>query len=117
LCAYAPIKCGAAGTLRAKKVAMQSTIPIIAELVVSRLDASLYEYVIQIGDQVLFDGAGLTSIANALADAAEQGTDMLGLQLSYAGIVAGTYAPAELLENSDVVAQLCVENSGRFRIN
>jgi hypothetical protein len=96
---------------------MQSAVPIIAELVVSRLDASLYEYVIQFADQMLVEGGGMTSIASALAEAAEQGTDLLGLQVSYAGIVAGTYAPAELLQNSEIVAQLCVENAAHFSLN
>lgn len=93
---------------------MQTDVSILAELVVLQLDACLYEYVIQVGDQTLVEYAGFTSIANALADAAEQGSDVLGLQVSYAGIVAGTYAPAELQQNSDVVAQLCVENAARF---
>lgn len=93
---------------------MQKAASIVAELVVARLDASLYEYVIQAGGQELVEDAGFTSIDSALADAAKHGSDMLGLQVSYAGIVAGTYAPVELLQNSGKVAQLCVENAGRF---
>lgn len=93
---------------------MQDTVSVVANLWVSRFDSSLYGYTVEVDDTVLFDDAGFTSITDALADAAKSSSKFIGLQVGYAGLVAGTYAPSELLQNCDAVAQLCVRNAGRF---
>jgi hypothetical protein len=87
---------------------------LLAELNVSKLDKGLYGYAVSHGGSVLFDDAGFASIAAALISAAEDGAEFLGFEVTYRGVVAGTYQPDELLSRTDVVAQLCVENSARF---
>lgn len=92
----------------------QATVPVIAELVVLRVTPSLYEYVVQVGSEVLVAEAGFASVAGALSDAAEQAAGLIGLEVSYTGIVVGTYSPAQISQDCEAVANLCVENAQRF---
>lgn len=93
----------------------RTTVPVIAELMVSRVTPSLYEYVVRVGSEgVLVAQAGFASVAGALSDAAEEAAEMIGLEVSYAGIVAGTYLPAQISQDCEAVANLCVENAQRF---
>ncbi|MEK8034213.1 hypothetical protein AACH06_25585 [Ideonella sp. DXS29W] len=89
----------------------------VSELRVSQLDKHLYGYEVTHGHTVLFGDEGFAGVAEALLDAAGEGKDLLGLQVSYQGIVAGTYLPGELMQASEGVADLCIANSAKFAFN
>jgi hypothetical protein len=93
---------------------MTTALRLVVELDVSPLDSGLYSYTVSHGGAVLFEDAGFASLAAALVSAAEDGTEFLGFEVIYRGIVAGTYEPDDLLSGSDAVAKLCVANGARF---
>lgn len=93
---------------------MGDCLGVVPDISVMKLDAGLYGFVVSHAGQQLFEETGFTSITTALAAAAEDCGGFVGCQVTYGGIVAGTYAPAELAASSAAVADLCMENSARF---
>lgn len=93
---------------------MGDGLGVVPDISVMKLDAGLYGFVVSHAGQQLFEETGFASITTALAAAAEDCGDFVGCQVTYGGIVAGTYAPAELAASSAAVADLCIENSARF---
>jgi hypothetical protein len=66
---------------------------------------------------MLFDDEGFTSVAEAILHAAQEGKDLLGLQVSYQGSVAGTCPPGELVQASEDVVNLCIANFAKRRVS
>lgn len=93
---------------------MDERLGVVPDISVMKLDAGLYGFVVSHAGQHLFEEAGFTSITAALVAAAEDCGGFVGCQVTYDGIVAGTYAPDELAASSAAVAELCIENSARF---
>lgn len=86
----------------------------IAELIISRIDSAHYHYAVSYAGSTIFEDSGFTKISAALQAAAEDCSTIQGLQLSFAGILVGTYTPDELLSQHEDVAALCAHRSAIF---
>lgn len=86
----------------------------LVELHLTRPESASYFYSVCFAGSELFDGGPYSSLSAALAAAAEDGADFLGLQLGYQGVVIGTYTPGEVLAGSEAIAERCVERSAVF---
>lgn len=86
----------------------------IADLIISRIDSAHYHYAVSYAGSILFEDSGFTRISAALQAAAEDGSSIPGLQLSFAGITVGTYTPDELRSQHEDVASLCAHRSALF---
>lgn len=86
----------------------------VASLVITKIGDGLYSYAVEVAQQELFSEAGFDTITQALSDAGANAAAFIGCEVTYSGIVAGTFSPAELVARGEEVAQLCVENAARF---
>lgn len=87
----------------------------LVELDVTQIASGVYEYAVRLHDDVLFEDGGFSSVADALRAAAQECPESFFCEVSYAGIVAGTYWPKGLEASCEAVAELCVMNATTFR--
>ena len=85
---------------------------VIARLSVSKTEPGLYDYEISVdgrpGDPLLMD-TGFTSIREAIESGANLTGPITALEVSYRGVVAGTFTLQRLLRDADSVAKHLVE--------
>lgn len=105
-----PLENGAAAQASASPaiVSAHRRRPFIAELAVGRLQAGIYEYKASCGGHELFTDAGFASITDALRSASDITGDIRGFEVSYGGVVVGTYPVEELHQTADAVAERAV---------
>lgn len=89
--------------------------PFVARLDIRKLQAGLYEYHASYAGQELFSDAGFSSIAEALHAASDVTGDIVGFEVAYAGLVAGTYSVDVLRSTADEVAQRAVDTVASLR--
>jgi len=89
--------------------------PFVARLDIRKLQAGLYEYHASYAGQELFSDAGFSSIAEALHAASDVTGDIVGFEVAYAGLVAGTYSVDVLRSTADEVAQRAVDTAASLR--
>ena len=86
----------------------------IADLNISRIDSAHYHYAVGYAGSTLFEDSGFTTISAAVLAAAEDCAAIPGLQVSFDGIVVGTYTPDELVVEHEDVAALCAHRRSIF---
>lgn len=89
---------------------------LIASLNIAKDAPGEYSFQVTSGDQLLFEGGGLSSIETAIQEAVENEPPLLGLEVAYRAIVAGTFLTSELRASAHDVAALCVLNDAKFHI-
>lgn len=88
---------------------------LIASLHIAKDAPGEYSYQVTSGDLVLFEGGGLSSIEAAIEEAVETEPPLLGFEVAYRAIVAGTFLTSELRADAQEVAALCVMNDSKFQ--
>ena len=88
---------------------------MIARLDILQIEPQLYEYFVSIGQEPLFNAAGYTSISQAIAEASSQAcAPIMGLEIAYGGIVAGTYHLNEISYQPNEIAEHVVSTYSKF---
>jgi hypothetical protein len=82
---------------------------MIAVLSIWQMQPGLYEYRVMNGDQELFADAGFESIKDAIADASSGEGPLTAMEVSYSGIVGGTFPMFRLRTDAAGVAKHLVE--------
>lgn len=88
---------------------------IIPRLDISKIKSGLYEYVMSYRGNEMDSDAGFSSIREAIESAAEIEGDIRGVEVSYAGLLVGTYSLGKLLSSAEQVAQQAVETASILR--
>jgi hypothetical protein len=87
----------------------------IPHLDVQQLGSGLYEYQLAFAGEVMDSAAGFSSISDAIAAAADITGDIRGFQVSYAGVVVGTYRLETLRATAQTIASLAIETVAAIR--
>lgn len=88
---------------------------IIPRLDISKIKSGLYGYVLSYRGHEMDSDAGFSSIREAIESAAEIEGDIRGVEVSYAGLMVGTYSLGKLLSSAEQVAQQAVETASLLR--
>lgn len=86
----------------------------IAKLDIQQLAAGLYEYQVTFAGQAMYSAAGFTSISDAIEAAADVTGGIQGFELSYRGLVVGTYPLEVLSATAETVASRAIETVAAF---
>ncbi len=87
---------------------------IIAKLAVYKIESGVYEFNVSNGTDTLYEDAGFALIEAALLAATEQEGPICGFEVSYGGIVVGTYLCEELRGQAAQIAAHAVERKAVF---
>jgi hypothetical protein len=88
---------------------------IIPRLDISKIDSGLYGYTLSYRGQEMDSDAGFSSIREAIESAAEIEGNIRGVEVSYAGLMVGTYPLTKLLSSAEQVAQRALETASLLR--
>jgi hypothetical protein len=85
---------------------------MIVRIDIHRGESEGYSYEVTAEHQTVYDGAGFTTIVNALAAAIEgMGPDAKAAEIAFGGIVSGTYPLAVIATRPHEVAQHAVNTT------
>ena len=86
----------------------------ILHLHIQRLAHGLYEYQVAFASEVIDSAMGFSSISDAIEAAADVTGGVLGFEVSYEGMVVGTYRLEVLRASPQEVASRAIETVAAF---
>ena len=88
---------------------------IIPRLDISRLELGLYEYRLSYDGHEMVADAGFSTVREVIESAADITGSILGFEVGYLGVTAGTFPLVTLRTSAETVAQLAVATVAAFR--
>ncbi|MGM9482942.1 hypothetical protein ACS5PN_17235 [Roseateles sp. NT4] len=88
---------------------------VILNLGIQQLESGFYEFHVEFAGQLVESAAGFSSISEAIESAAGVTGDIRGFQISYGGLVIGTYPLETLRADAGAVAHRAVETAAAFQ--